>query len=142
MPTDSDLLLPAVVRQEQIRAFAVVLPDGRELSLLLAPALAATEPHLRPGDPVAVRADLIAGHWPRGVALRPGPDGWSVRLGDGRVVTAPADPALLGPEPLHTGDPVWVAPGGILARAWPWYEPLPVPPGLPARLADLLPADH
>src|SRR5436190_22308594 len=140
MPSDTVSLIPAVVRQEQIRAFAVVLPDGRELSLLLTPALAATEPTLRPGDLVAVRAGAIAGHWPRGVALRPGPGGWGVRLGDKRVVTVPADPALLGPDPLRTGDPVWVAPDGILARAWPWYEPQPVRGELIQRLETLIAA--
>ncbi len=138
-PPAPSVLIPAVMRQVQIWAYAVVAADGTEWSLLLGPALVAQQPHLLAGDLVAVQDGAIVGHWPRGVALRAGPDGWTVRLGDKRTVTAALDPALLGPDPLHTGDPVWVAPGEILARAWPWYEPQPVAPALVARLAELLP---
>ncbi len=136
---DPGVLIPAVMRQVQILAYAVVASDGTEWSLLLGPALAATQPHLLPGDLVAVQDALIVGHWPRGVALRAGPDGWTVRLGNKRTVTAVPNSAGLGPDPLHTGDPVWVAPSEILARAWPWYEPQPLRPALAARLAELLP---
>ena len=132
-------LTPAVMRQVQIWAYAVVAADGTEWSLLLGPALVAQQPHLLAGDLVAVQDGAIVGHWPRGVALRAGPDGWTVRLGNKRTVTAAPNLTTLGPDALHTGDPVWVAPGEILARAWPWYEPQPVAQALLVRLAELLP---
>jgi hypothetical protein len=123
----------AVVRQDQVSAFAVVPSEGAELSVLPHPLLLAHHPRPRTGDLVAVQGDTVIYTWPRALALRPAPAGLGLRLPSGTQVVLPVNPATLDPaESFAPGDPVFVSGTEVVARAWPWYEPVPPPPALQA----------
>jgi len=136
-PAGAEVAL-GIVRQQQIYAFAVVMGDGREQSLLLSRPLAARQPLLLNGDLVAVQHDRIAAHWPRALVLRAMPDGVRLRLASGAQAIAQPGPACALSAPWRTGDPVFSDGQEILARAWSWYEPEVPAPALLARVALLL----
>ena len=120
---DEERLTLAVVRQDQISALAAVDGRGREWSLFLSPALAAG-PRPHPGDLVAIQSDRIVYLWRRALVLRPGGGSVRVRLSSGEQAILPTDPVVFpAEEPLLVGDSVFAGPAGIVARAWPWYEP-------------------
>ena len=126
----------AVVRQDQASAYAVVPEIGTEWSLLPAPNQAR---RLRPGDLVAVRAERIVYSWRRALVLRVTPDGIRVRLPDGTQCVLPAHVETLGaPEDLRPGDAVFADDSEVLARAWPWFEPVLPPPALLAHAARVV----
>jgi hypothetical protein len=113
-------------------AFAVVTGTGQEMSLLPGPALAG-QPRLSTGELVAVQGEWIVYRWYRALALRETPEGVRVRLRTKEQRVLPANRASLGDaEPLIPGEPVWADQEEIVARAWPWYEPVPPSPALQA----------
>jgi hypothetical protein len=122
----------AVVRQDQMGAFAVVTGSGQEMSLLPGPQLAG-QPRLLTGELVAVRGEWIVYRWYRALVLRATPEGVRVRLGRKEQVVLPVHRAALpDADTLRPGEPVWADRDEIVARAWPWYEPLPPSPALQA----------
>ncbi len=126
----------AVVRQDQMGAFAVVTGTGQEMSLLPGPTLAG-QPRLATGELVAVRGEWIVYRWYRALVLRVTPAGVRVRLRIKEQQVLPVNTASLGAgDPLQPGEPVWADEDEIVARAWPWYEPVPPTPALQA-LAEL-----
>jgi hypothetical protein len=122
----------AVVRQDQMTAFAVVTGAGEDRSLLLHPAFPAALPRPRPGDLVAVVDDQVIYAWQRALVLRVLPAGLRLRLPGGDQVIAPPLPTLPDPDTLRAGEPVFATPTAAVARAWPWYEPQPASSALQA----------
>jgi hypothetical protein len=121
-----------VVRQDQMGAFAVVTGTGAEMSLLPGPQLAG-QPRLLTGELVAVRGEWIVYRWHRALVLRATPEGVRVRLLTKEQVVLPVNRATLADaDALRPGEPVWADRDEIVARAWPWYEPLPPSPALQA----------
>jgi hypothetical protein len=113
-------------------AFAVVTGTGAEMSLLPGPQLAG-QPRLATGELVAVVDGWIVYRWYRALVLRVTPEGVRVRLGGKEQIVLPIHPATVGQEPpLQPGEPVWADRHEIVARAWPWYEPVPPSPALQA----------
>jgi hypothetical protein len=56
-----------------------------------------------------------------------------VRLGRKEQVVLPVNGATVeDADALRPGEPVWADHHEIVARAWPWYEPLPPAPALQA----------
>jgi hypothetical protein len=130
-----------VVRQEQIYAFAVVVSDGTERSLLLSRAFMDRRPRILTGDLVAVRNDLIVYQWSRAVALGESAAGVRLRLNTRQVIVAPRNPRTLDPAiPLPVGEPVFTDGTEVLCRAWPWYEPALVSPAVLTRAAEVVQA--
>ncbi len=126
----------AVVRQDQASAYAVVPEIGTEWSLLPAPNQTR---RLRSGDLVAVRDERIVYNWQRALVLRVTPEGVRVRLPDGTQQVLPAHLETLGPpEDLRPGDAVFADDLEILARAWPWFEPVLPSPALLAHAAQVV----
>lgn len=134
-PNPAPPITLAVVRQDQMGAFAVVTGTGAEMSLLPGPQLAG-QARLLTGELVAVQGDRIVYRWHRALVLRTTPEGVRVRLVTKEQAVLPVNRATLaGDEPLRPGEPVWADRQEIVARAWPWYEPEPPPPAL-QRLAE------
>ena len=131
-PTPPPPVTLAVVRQDQMGAFAVVTGTGAEMSLLPGPPLAG-QPRLLTGELVAVRGEWIVYRWYRALVLRVTPEGVRVRLGRKGQVVLPVNGATVeDADALRPGEPVWADHHEIVARAWPWYEPLPPSPALQA----------
>ena len=131
----------AVVRQDQMTAFAVVTGASEDRSLLLHPAFPAALPRPRPGDLVAVVDDQVIYAWQRALVLRVLPDGLRLRLpGGDQVIAPPHRPTLTDPETLRPGEPVFATPTAAIARAWPWYEAQPPAPALQAYAAGVVEA--
>jgi hypothetical protein len=121
-----------VVRQDQMGAFAVVTGTGAEMSLLPGPQLAG-QPRLLTGELVAVQGDRMVYRWHRALVLRATVEGVRVRLLTKEQVVLPVNRAtLVDADTLRPGEPVWADRDEIVARAWPWYEPLPPSPALQA----------
>jgi hypothetical protein len=121
-----------VVRQDQMGAFAVVTGTGAEMSLLPGPQLAG-QPRLLTGELVAVQGDRMVYRWHRALVLRATVEGVRVRLLTKEQVVLPVNRATLADaDARRPGEPVWADREEIVARAWPWYEPLPPSPALQA----------
>jgi hypothetical protein len=113
-------------------AFAVVTGTGAEMSLLPGPQLAG-QPRLLTGELVAVQGDRMVYRWHRALVLRATVEGVRVRLLTKEQVVLPVNRAtLVDADTLRPGEPVWADRDEIVARAWPWYEPLPPSPALQA----------
>ena len=121
----------AVVRQDQISAWAVVPAEGVEWSLLLAPDFRPRHARPRTGDLVAVQDGVLVYLWQRALVLRVTADGVRVRLPDGAQATLPASPVLPDAAALRPGEAVFADAALIFTRAWPWYEPV-----VPAAVLD------
>ena len=122
-PNTNGTVTLAVVRQDQVTAFAVVNSAGVDLSLLLGPTFTERYPRPRTGDLVAILDDRIVYVWQRALVLRVLPEGLRLRLSDGTQAITPPQPATLDATTLRTGEPVFTSRTAVVARAWPWYEP-------------------
>jgi hypothetical protein len=140
-PTPPPGLILAVVRQDQVTACAVVARPDEEWSVLISPAMLARQPRPRTGDLVAVQDGQIVYVWQRALVLRVTPDGVRVRLPGGAQVVAPVAPVAGAlAAALRPTEPVFATAEGVIARAWPWYEPEPPSPALQAYAASVVAA--